>query len=78
MKKMQIMLNDIVKLKAFERIMAACPFEADVRSSENTRHVVDAKSIMGIFSLDVSKPVWLEAYCSEDEANALFQQLENL
>ena len=78
MKKMQIMLNDIAKLKAFERIMANCPFEADVRSSENTRHVVDAKSIMGIFSLDVSKPVWVEAYCSQEEADVLFPQLENL
>lgn len=29
------------------------------------RHVVDAKSILGIFSLDLSKPISLEVYADD-------------
>lgn len=31
------------------------------------RHVVDAKSILGIFSLDLSKPITLEVYSDDCE-----------
>ena len=43
-------------------IVGHYPFDMDLRAG---RHVVDAKSILGIFSLDLSRPITLEIY-SED------------
>ena len=42
----------------------------DLRSG---RHVVDAKSILGIFSLDLSKPVTLEIHA--DDCGALLEDI---
>lgn len=45
------------------------PYEMDLRAG---RHVVDAKSILGIFSLDLSKPITLDVYtddCGDLEAD---------
>ena len=43
----------------FVNIVSHYPFEMDLRAG---RHVVDAKSILGIFSLDLSRPITLEIY----------------
>ena len=40
------------------------PYDMDLRAG---RHVVDAKSILGIFSLDLSKPITLEVYSDDCE-----------
>ena len=39
------------------------------------RYVIDAKSIMGIFSLDLSKPIDLNIH-AEDEVNAILGTLK--
>ena len=54
MKTFNIMLNSIMDVKEFVNIVNRFPYEIDLSSS---RYVVDAKSIMGIFSLDLSKPI---------------------
>lgn len=53
----KILINDIDKIKNFIRIMSKCPFDARLISG---RYIVDAKSLMGIFSLNTSKPIDLE------------------
>lgn len=58
-----ILLNTINDVKNFVNIVSKYDFEVDLTSG---RYVIDAKSIMGIFSLDLSKPIKLEAQCSED------------
>ena len=40
-------------------IVSKYPYDIDLRSG---RHVVDAKSILGIFSLDLNKPITMEVY----------------
>ena len=52
MKTVQISLNSIGKVKSF--VNAITQFDFDLISG---RYVIDAKSIMGIFSLDLSKPI---------------------
>lgn len=47
-------LNDIAAVKKFVKIANMIP--VDVTVSEG-KYVIDGKSIMGIFSLDLSKPV---------------------
>lgn len=49
-----ILLNTVDKVKEFVQLVSHCPFDVDVISG---RYIVDGKSIMGIFSLDLSQPV---------------------
>ena len=62
MNSVSIKLNLMSDGSKFVQIVSAYPYDIDLRSG---RHVVDAKSILGIFSLDWSKPVTMEIY-SED------------
>ena len=62
MKTVQISLNSIDKVKSFCNDIAKFDAEFDLVSG---RYVIDAKSIMGIFSLDLSKPIELKAHTDE-------------
>ena len=53
MKTVQISLNSIDKVKSFVNAITQYEYDFDLISG---RYVIDAKSIMGIFSLDLSKP----------------------
>ena len=64
MKTFNILLSSINDVKEFVNIVSAYEFDVDLTSG---RYVVDAKSIMGIFSLDLSKPIKVDIR-SEDEA----------
>ena len=59
MKSINIRLSTIADVQAFVGIVAACPIDIDLISG---RYVVDAKSIMGIFSLDLLSPIKLTAH----------------
>ena len=63
MKTIQISLNSIDKVKSFVNDITKFDYDFDLVSG---RYVIDAKSIMGLFSLDLSKPVILRANVSED------------
>lgn len=54
MKKMKIMLGSIEDVKEFVALTNSYSFDSDLVSG---RYAVDAKSIMGIFSLDLAKPL---------------------
>ncbi|MCQ2506780.1 MAG: HPr family phosphocarrier protein, partial [Lachnospiraceae bacterium] len=54
MKKIQISLNTIDKVKSFVNDISRFDSDFDLVSG---RYVIDAKSIMGIFSLDLAKPI---------------------
>lgn len=63
----KIMLSSINDVKNLVNIVNKYDFDIDLISD---RYVVDAKSIMGIFSLDLSKPITVEVHsddCSEIE-----------
>ena len=59
MKTVQIFLNSIDKVKSFVNDISKFDYDFDLVSG---RYVVDAKSIMGIFSLDLSKPIDLNIH----------------
>ena len=63
MTTVQISLNSIDKVKSFVNTLAKFDCDFDLVSG---RHVIDAKSIMGIFSLDLSKPIDLNIHATED------------
>lgn len=64
MKTMMIQLSSIDDVKRFVNAAALLTCEADLSSG---RYIVDAKSIMGIFSLDLSKPIKLELHCNNED-----------
>lgn len=71
MKTVKISLNSIDKVKAFVNEVAKFDAEFDLVSG---RYVIDAKSIMGIFSLDLSKPIDLNIH-SESDVDEILDKL---
>ena len=63
MKTVEISLNSIEKVKSFVNEIAKFDTDFDLVSG---RYVIDAKSIMGIFSLDLSKPIDLNIHSDSD------------
>ena len=64
MQTVQISLNSIDKVKSFVNEIAQFDYDFDLISG---RYVIDAKSIMGIFSLDLSKPITLNVHTDQTE-----------
>ncbi len=64
MKAFDVMLGSIVDVKNFVNVVNRYDFEIDLISG---RYVVDAKSIMGIFSLDLGKPIRVEVHTDAPE-----------
>ena len=63
MKTIQISLNSIDKVKSFVNEITKYDYDFDLVSG---RYVIDAKSIMGIFSLDLSKPIDLAIHAESN------------
>ncbi len=72
MKSVSILLKEAQNIKSLVSIINKYPYDIDLRSG---RYVVDAKSILGIFSLDLSKPVTMEIYC--DDCDALLADIKD-
>jgi phosphotransferase system HPr-like phosphotransfer protein len=63
MTTVKISLNSIDKVKSFVNEITKFESDFDLVSG---RYVIDAKSIMGIFSLDLSKPIDLNIHADKD------------
>ena len=72
MKTVKIRLSTIADVRNFVNLVAAYDGEIDLISG---RYVVDAKSIMGIFSLDLLSPITLQT--EGPEADALIAKLQS-
>ena len=72
MKTVQISLNSIDKVKSFVNAITQYEYDFDLISG---RYVIDAKSIMGIFSLDLSKPIELVIH-AEDHLDEIMDILK--
>ena len=59
MKSVKISLQMAQNVKEFVKIVQDYPYEIDLKSD---KYVVDAKSILGIFSLDLSKAIDLNIH----------------
>ena len=72
MKTVQISLNSIDKVKSFVNTINMMDCDFDLISG---RYVIDAKSIMGIFSLDLSKPIDLTIH-TDDGLEKILETLD--
>ena len=68
MKSVQICLNSIDKVKSFVNDISKFDCDFDLVSG---RYVIDAKSIMGIFSLDLSKPIEFNIHANDGAEEVL-------
>ncbi|MCF2667636.1 MULTISPECIES: HPr family phosphocarrier protein [Lachnospiraceae] len=73
MKTVQISLNSIDKVKSFVNDITKFDYDFDLVSG---RYVIDAKSIMGIFSLDLSKPIDLNIHADNAEIDTILETLK--
>lgn len=71
MKTFNILLKSINDVKDFVNIVNKYDFDVDLTSG---RYIVDAKSIMGIFSLDLSKPIKVEV--RDDSADVFVNEIK--
>ena len=71
MKSVTININTIEDVKQFVNKVTKCNYDVDIVSG---RYAIDAKSIMGIFSLDLSKPLELRVH--SDDCDELLAELD--
>ncbi|MBQ8791109.1 MAG: HPr family phosphocarrier protein [Ruminiclostridium sp.] len=72
MKTALIRINTINDVKDFVTIVTKCSYDVDIVSG---RYAIDAKSIMGIFSLDLSKELELRVH--SDNCDELMEELDS-
>ena len=73
MKTVQISLNSLDQVKSFVNEITQFNFDFDLFSG---RYVIDAKSIMGIFSLDLSKPIDLAIHAGDTDMAEIMEALK--
>ena len=71
MQEISIKLNDMLSIREFVKEVVLLDYDVDLVQG---RYVVDAKSIMGIFSLDLLSPIALQAHT--DYAEDLISKIE--
>lgn len=71
MKELKIMLSNVQDVRDFVKAVIMTDYEVDLIQG---RYVIDAKSIMGIFSLDLLSPITLVAH--SDFADDLLEQIK--
>jgi phosphotransferase system HPr-like phosphotransfer protein len=72
MKQFQVHLNSIDSVKKFVTLAEGHNCEIDVTSG---RYIVDGKSMLGLFSLDLSQKVGVDYYGEDADADRFFEQL---
>ena len=70
MKEIKIKLSNVQDIREFVNVVILADYDVDLVQG---RYVIDAKSIMGIFSLDLLSPINLIAHTQN--ADALFEKI---
>ena len=72
MRETKIKLTNVQDIREFVNVVILADYDVDLIQG---RYVIDAKSIMGIFSLDLLNPIKLTAHA--EDCTALFEQLSS-
>lgn len=73
MKESKVNLSSIDDVKEFVALVNRCAFDVDLLSG---RYAVDAKSIMGIFSLDLTKTLKLVIHDDSEKADDFLDDIK--
>lgn len=74
MKEITIKLPNFEAAKQFCRMAGDCPFDIDIYYN---RMIIDAKSILGVLSLDFSKTLHVRLYGENEKFEAYCEALHN-
>ena len=70
----KVVLNSIDKVKQFVNVISKVDGDVFLQSG---RYIIDAKSIMGIFSIDLTKPLEMSfEKCSDEEKNKYLEKIQ--
>ena len=72
MQETKIILKDIQSVRDFVQQVILLDYDVDLAQG---RYIVDAKSIMGIFALDILSPVTVQAHTGD--ASVFFERIKN-
>lgn len=75
MKELLVQINSINDVKQLVTSTTMLECDVDVLSG---RYLVDAKSIMGLFSLDLGKPVIIQIHGTDEQFDELYSSVERL
>ena len=70
MKEIKIKLSNVQDIREFVNVVILADYDVDLVQG---RYVIDAKSIMGIFSLDLLSPITVRAH--SDSAASFFEKI---
>ncbi len=73
MKELKVKLESIESVKEFVGMTNRCAFDIDLVSG---RYAVDAKSIMGIFSLDLSRALTLIVHADDEKSAGFLEEAD--
>ena len=73
MQSVTIMLNTVTDVKTFVNVVSKYDFDVDLVSG---RYAIDGKSIMGIFSLDLSKPIKVDVHSEGEDADKFIEEIK--
>jgi len=74
MKKVKIKLSEIQHIRSFANMFNNYPVELDLQQG---RYIVDAKSPMGIYALDLLRPIDFIVHSDDDDViNAIFEEVK--
>ena len=71
MKSVTVDLSLSQNVKDFVNKVSKYPYDIDLRSG---RYIINAKSMLGIYSLDLNKPITLEIY--SDDCDELLKDID--
>ena len=70
MVKKEVFFQTMSDIQNFNKIAFRCDYDVDLQQG---KYLVDAKSIMGIFSMDVRRPLMLVLHTEKEEELLKFQ-----
>lgn len=70
----KVQLDSIEKVKNFVNLVSCLDCDLDLVSG---RYIVDAKSIMGIFSIDLSQPIELRIHDGAEQPQQVLEMLKD-
>ena len=72
---LEVILSEVETIQKFYSIVSKVDYDVDMVRG---RYVIDAKSIMGIYSLDLSKPIEVVLHClNESQYTHFIDELNN-
>lgn len=74
MREVKVVLETIERVKEFVSVTNSFDTDFDLVCG---RYIIDAKSILGIFSIDLSKPVLLRIHAKQDEVEEILELLKD-